>query len=257
VTVPWIAVAVGALLLAASLLSRHSPSLRWTCVVSGGVLLLAAGYGFVVAEARYDQCEDDRGISRVGDLITCRRTFTGATRTGGVLVRRPVPNAPAGPAITLESPAFPYAGTLPPSAGCRGANQPPPLRWQRVPARTEAQAILLVEGFRRGVVRWIVTDLPPNARRLEGDGSNAGHVLRNSLGKRGYSGPCDLPGDLVAGVEAVVGMTFRVYALDRALRLDADASLDEAFDAINAAAIADGELSGGYDPELEEGERSG
>jgi phosphatidylethanolamine-binding protein (PEBP) family uncharacterized protein len=188
----------------------------------------------------------------VGDLISCHRTLTGATRTGGVLVQRPVPNAPAGPAITLESPAFAYAGTLPPSAGCQGANEPPPLRWHRLPATTKAQALLLVEGFRKGVVRWIVTDLPPNKRRLEGDGRQSGRVLRNSLGVLGYSGPCSLPGNPAPGVDAVVGVTFRIYALERALRLGDDSSLEEAFDAINAAAIADGELSGGYDPGLQE-----
>jgi phosphatidylethanolamine-binding protein (PEBP) family uncharacterized protein len=252
VALAWIGVAVSALLFVASFLLRSRPLLRWTCVALGGLGLLAAGSGFIVAEARYDQCEDDRGVSLVGDLISCHRTLTGATRTGGVLVQRPVPNAPAGLAITLESPAFPYAGTLPPSAGCRGANEPPPLRWHRVPATAEAQALLLVERFRKGVARWIVTDLPPNVRRIEDDGRRSGRVLRNSLGVSGYSGPCSLPGNPAPGEDAVVGVTFRIYALDRALRLRDDSSLEEAFDAINAAAIADGELSGGYDPGLQD-----
>jgi hypothetical protein len=49
------------------------------------------------------------------------------------------------------------------------------------------------------------------------------------------------------GTDLAVAFTFHVYALDRPLRLAADASLDQAFDALNARSVAEGELSGGYD----------
>jgi phosphatidylethanolamine-binding protein (PEBP) family uncharacterized protein len=239
----WFGVAAGALLLVVALIWRPSALGRTILLVLGGAALVAAAGGFVVAEARYDQCEEDRAVSAHGDLITCHRTVTGSTRTGGELARRPVPNAPPGREITLESPAFGFAAMLPRSTGCLGANEPPPLRWHRLPAGTKAQAIVLAEEARPEVVRWIVTDLPPGLRRLEGDGADLGRLLPNSLGVRGYSGPCAPPGEDLA-----VAFTFHVYALDRPLRLAGNTSLDEAFDAINAATVAEGELSGGYDP---------
>jgi phosphatidylethanolamine-binding protein (PEBP) family uncharacterized protein len=239
----WVGGAAGVLSVAVALLWRPPTLLRWVLLGLGGAALLAAAGGFVVAEARYDQCEEDRAVSTHGDLISCHRTLTGSTRTGGELARRPVPNAPPGREITLESPAFAFAAMLPRSTGCLGANEPPPLRWNGVPAGTKAQAIVLAEEARPAVVRWILTDLPPGVRRLDGDGGEVGRLLPNSLGVRGYSGPCVPPGEDLA-----VAFTFHVYALDRPLRLADDASLDEAFDALNATSVAEGELTGGYDP---------
>jgi phosphatidylethanolamine-binding protein (PEBP) family uncharacterized protein len=200
----------------------------------------------LTAEVRYRQCRDDRAGSPTADLVTCRRALLDETRRGGIVASLPTPQAPSGPRISVESPAFPYAGSIPTEYSCDGRNTSPSLRWWRVPKGAVAQAIVVVDNdySRPGVVRWSLLNLSPNVRRLGRGAHPAGAIeTENSLGRRAYDGPC-----VRKNQAGGIGVTFLVYALDRRLRLTPEASIDQVFAAINEAVTAQGSLSAGYDP---------
>jgi hypothetical protein len=95
--------------------------------------------------------------------------------------------------LSLSSPAFPRGGKIPARYTCDGANESPPLQWQKTPAGTE-QLFLFALDLAGGVssaIRWAVGAIPPSTNSFAAGHVPAGAIVgRNSTGSVGYAGIC-------------------------------------------------------------------
>lgn len=96
-------------------------------------------------------------------------------------------------AFTISSPALHEGDTIPQQFTCDGADQPPELNVEDVPAGTRGFALIMDDpDAPKGLfTHWVVYDIPANGNDLAVD---QGKPLRNSFGKVGYGGPCPPPG---------------------------------------------------------------
>ncbi len=141
--------------------------------------------------------------------------------------------------LEVRSDAFRDGGRIPMEYTCDGASSTPSLWWSRVPADTRSIAIVVEDPDARGgtFTHWIVSDIPPDTRRLEGgrlpDGAQA---LANGNGATDWTAPCPPSG--------THRYQFRVLALDTRIdrRLDKDAFMR----AIDGHVLAKGVLTGTY-----------
>jgi phosphatidylethanolamine-binding protein (PEBP) family uncharacterized protein len=122
---------------------------------------------------------------------------------------------PALAAFTLSSPAFPRGGKIPTRYTCAGANESPPLQWQKPPAGT-AQLFLFaldLAGGQSGAIRWAVGGISPSTRSFPAGHVPAGAIVgHNSTGSLGYAGVCPPAGKQHSVV-------FLLYALRNKLNL--------------------------------------
>lgn len=154
-------------------------------------------------------------------------------------VKEPAANAPD--QIKVTSSAFAEGAPIPPRFSCRGANEPPPLRWTGVPP-SAAQVALVVDdpdAPHGTFVHWVVFALPAQTTGLDGGQLPAGaRQARNSAGDASYTGPCPPSG--------THHYRFTVYALNAPVDMPAGAGMDEVLEAIDQHTVAKGRLAGTF-----------
>ncbi|HSE83380.1 MAG TPA: YbhB/YbcL family Raf kinase inhibitor-like protein [Thermodesulfobacteriota bacterium] len=148
--------------------------------------------------------------------------------------------------IKVTSTAFEDGGMIPKKYTCDGQDISPPLSWDSVPDRTKSIALISSDpDAPRGTwTHWVIYNIPPDARGLPENVptqktlQNGAKQGINDFRKIGYGGPCP-PG----GTHRYY---FNVYALDTEIDLDAGASEEELFKAMEGHILAEGELMGKY-----------
>jgi len=142
-------------------------------------------------------------------------------------------------AFALASPAFRSGGTIPRVYTCDGRNVSPPLTWRSPPKGTTGFAILMDDPDAPGgtFTHWLAWSIPAKARSLRA-GSRPAREGTNDAGRIGYTGPCP-----PSGTHRYV---FRVYALNRALRLPRGASRAQFVVSLRGKILAVTRLIGRY-----------
>ena len=150
-------------------------------------------------------------------------------------------------AFKLISPVFKDGGTIPSKYTCQGQDISPPLTWSDIPSGCKSFA-LIVEDPDASVgimVHWILYNIPGEVRGLrEGilphaelaDNSRHG---KNGIGELGYVGPCPPIGSTHRYI-------FKLYALDRMLKLPVGATKEQLLKAMKGYILAETELVGRY-----------
>ena len=149
--------------------------------------------------------------------------------------------------LLLESEAFAAGGTIPQRYTCDGDDISPALSWSEPPVGTQSLALIFddVDAPLRTWIHWVIFDLRAGTRVLpEGvpaEPSVAGLGVHgaNSWKRLGYGGPCPPKGDPHR-------YTFRLYALDTLLALDAGAGRADLDQAMEGHILAEGQLVGLY-----------
>lgn len=145
--------------------------------------------------------------------------------------------------ITVTSPAFENGQPIPARFTCDGDGdgEQPPLAWEGVPEDAAALALIVddPDAPRGTFVHWVLLDMPVGTTELDSGAIPAGAVqARNSAGGASYFGPCP-PSD-------THHYRFTLYALSQRTGLDDGADLDDAVDAVESTATAQGQLVGTY-----------
>lgn len=161
--------------------------------------------------------------------------------------------APAGPGLTLTTPAFADGSEIPPKYTQSDPNPvSPKLEWTNVPANTVTFALILhdpdvaIQRKTEDVLHWMIFNIPGTARELpEGVPANAtstdGAVqLKNRGGKVGFMGPGAPP----AGPHH--HYTFELFALDTKLDLGPDATREAVLQAMDGHILGKGVLVGRF-----------
>lgn len=154
-----------------------------------------------------------------------------------------VPTPSASQRIAVTSTAFTENGIVPRRYTCDGANVPPPLAFTGVPADAAELVVVLEDpNAPHGTfTHWLMWGVPARDTRLTAGTVPGGATEgRNSFKKTGYGGPCPPKG--AAPHRYVVS----VYAADRKLALDTDASPDDVRRALTGHTLASGTLTGRY-----------
>jgi hypothetical protein len=149
--------------------------------------------------------------------------------------------------LLVESDAFPAEGTIPQHYTCDGDDASIPLRWSDPPAVTQSLALIFddVDAPAGTWVHWVIFNIPASVNSLpEGVAADAvvdglGTSGANSWRNLGYGGPCPPEG-------APHRYTFRLYALDTMLDLEAGASRAELDGAMLGHILDTGQLVGRY-----------
>ncbi len=170
--------------------------------------------------------------------------FLGATSVTGV---RPKVKK----VMEIKSSAFENGEAIPKQYTGEGEDISPPLKISTVPKKTESFVLIMDDpDAPAGTwVHWLIYDLPPDTRNLhEGiprreffkDGVKQGLCWGvDSFDRFGYYGPLPPPGKLHH-------YFFKLYALDKMLKLPAKATKAELLQAIKGHSLASAELVGTY-----------
>lgn len=172
-------------------------------------------------------------------LAACTRS-AGQDARGASTTAPSSRQAPAS-TMTVTSPAFAAGAAIPVRYTCKGDNRSPPLRWSAPPADTAELALVVDDPDAPGgtFVHWVVAGVPASQTQLaEGEVPAAARQARNSAGS-GYTGPCPPSGP-------AHHYRFTVYALGRPARVERDDDPQKAIAAIQAAAIAQGQIVGTF-----------
>ncbi len=149
--------------------------------------------------------------------------------------------------MELRITAFPQQGSIPRPFTADGADVSPALAWDRVPARTQAFALVMDDPDAPAGLwtHWTLYNLPADARSLAenqpkaptlADGSRQG---RNTWGRLGYNGPSPPPGKPHS-------YFFRLYALAQPLDLEAGATRAQLDAALKGRILAEAHWMGIY-----------
>jgi Raf kinase inhibitor-like YbhB/YbcL family protein len=163
------------------------------------------------------------------------------------------PAAPAGPGLTLSSPAFEDGGIIPNKYTQADAKfVSPKLEWTHVPQGTVSFALIMHdpdvarEKKVEDVLHWMIFNIPGNVRELPEnvpgtaqmpDGSIQAKNVRGDIGYRG-------PGAGAAG--PYHHYTFELFALDTKLELGPEATRAEVLSAIDGHILGKGVLVGRF-----------
>lgn len=153
--------------------------------------------------------------------------------------------------ITVTSSAFKQGEPVPKKYSGEGQNISPPLSWSGVPD-SAAELVLICEDpdAPRGIfTHWVLcnmspqtTSLPEGVKPVAEPPVPAGGVQgRNGGEKLGYTGPLPPPG------HGVHHYHFRLFALDRALKLRSGLTREQVMIAIHGHVICEGEIVGTYE----------
>ena len=165
----------------------------------------------------------------------------------------PAKKAPAGPGLTLTSPAFSDGGEIPDKFTQQvSAPVSPKLEWTNVPANTVSFALIMRDPDTApqkkvvDILHWLVFNIPATARELpEGvpaeaklaDGTIQAKNFRNAVGYLG-------PGAGAAG--PYHHYTWELFALDIKLELSPDATRTEVLNAMDGHILGKGVVVGRF-----------
>jgi Raf kinase inhibitor-like YbhB/YbcL family protein len=147
--------------------------------------------------------------------------------------------------LKVTSSAFGEGQRIPKKYTADGKDTSPPLHWSGVPRGTKNIAIICDDPDAPGKVwvHWVLFNLPARTRELSGGVAKRRTVLHgarqgtNDMRKIGYNGPAPPRGK-------PHHYHFKVYALDKKLRLRAGATKQELVAVMKGHILAEGELVG-------------
>ena len=149
--------------------------------------------------------------------------------------------------FAISSTSFANGGEIPKRFTCDGADVSPELSWTQPPAG--AQTFALIADDPDAPVgtwtHWVAFDLPPTSTGLPENVPtidqlpNGGYQGRNDFRKIGYGGPCPPAGKSHR-------YFFKLYALDRQLKLKPGASKQELEQAMRGHILGQSEWVGRY-----------
>jgi Raf kinase inhibitor-like YbhB/YbcL family protein len=173
---------------------------------------------------------DRRGSFLLGAALTLSACGGGAA---------PSPPGPsAAQTLVVTSTAFADGGPIPASFTCTGAGSRPPLAWSGDLRGAKALAVVVddPDAPSGDYYHWVVVDLPAGTTGLGDEVPAAAHQIKNSAGAPTWTPPCPPSG--------THHYRFTVYGLTAATGLTGDASLSDAFAAIQKATVVQGRLIG-------------
>ena len=140
--------------------------------------------------------------------------------------------------MKITSPVFEPGGLIPPKYTCEGLDENPPLVIRNIPNAAKSLSIIVEDqNVTHGTFdHWIVWNIPVKEDIKEN--MVPGLEGMNSLGGKGYKGPCPVSG--------THHYFFRIFALDTILELKEGASRKEVEEAMSKHIIASGKLVGLY-----------
>ena len=149
--------------------------------------------------------------------------------------------------LELSSSAIRANKPIPAEYTCDGADQSPPLSWNKLPYGTQTVALVVDDPDAPGGtwVHWVVYNLPTSIRELPpgihavSELPNGGRQGTNSFKRIGYGGPCPPQGTRHR-------YFFRLYALDTALDLAPGATKAQLMQAMEPHILGVGELIATY-----------
>lgn len=149
--------------------------------------------------------------------------------------------------LKLTSRSFGNGGNIPKQFTRDGADVSPALEWTGGPAGAKSYALIADDpDAPAGTwVHWVLWNLPANAHdlregvRTSAELENGARQGRNDFHKTGYGGPCPPPGKAHR-------YFFKLYALDTALKLDANATKDDLERAMQGHTLEQAEYMGRY-----------
>ncbi|MDW7773910.1 MAG: YbhB/YbcL family Raf kinase inhibitor-like protein [Desulfobulbaceae bacterium] len=142
--------------------------------------------------------------------------------------------------MQLSSPAFDHQGTIPSKYTCDGSNISPPLAISGVPSEARSLVLLVDDPDAPGgtFVHWVVYDIPPDVKVIH-ENTDPGTLGTNNFRKTSYGGPCPPSG--------THRYFFKIYALDRDLKLSPGQSKQQVEREMSGHIIAQTELIGLYE----------
>lgn len=147
--------------------------------------------------------------------------------------------------MKLSSPAFAEGGSIPMKYTCEGENINPPLEIEGVPAKAGSLVLIMDDPDVPPSVRadqmydhWVIFDIPPTIRMIEENSPSPGVMGKSTNGQNTYVGPC--PPDREHRY------FFKLYALDREIRLRTGATKQEVERAMQGHILAEAKLMGRY-----------
>ena len=140
--------------------------------------------------------------------------------------------------LLVQSSAFSHNGHIPSKYTCEGENINPPIEIGDVPDDTKALALIVEDPDAPSGVftHWVVWNILPSDTIEEK--TRAGISGMNDFHKTGYGGPCPPSG--------THRYYFRVYALDKMLRISAGESKNALLEGMQGHILAFGEIMGRY-----------
>jgi len=179
--------------------------------------------------------------------------FLSVLTTGSGLAMAQAPAPPAGPGLTLSTPAFPDGSVIPNKYSQADAKfVSPKLEWTNIPPNTTSFVLLVIDPdtalqkTTEEVVHWLAFNIPGTARELpEGvaispqlpDGTTQ---AKNRRGDNGYLG-------MGAGAAGPYHhYTFELFALDTKLQLGADATRADVSKAMDGHILAKAVMVGRF-----------
>ena len=172
-------------------------------------------------------------------VVVAGAVLTSAGMCGPAGTGRPPKEVPM--QIMIRSSAMTDGAPIPSKYTCDGQGMSPPLRWTGVPPAAKTLALVVDDPDAPGgtFVHWVVVDFPTSVSALgEGESPTGGQTVRNSSGRAEYFPPCPPSG--------THRYRFTIYALATPLHLPTNAALNNALDAIDRAATAQGHLTATY-----------
>ena len=150
-------------------------------------------------------------------------------------------------AMEVTSPAFHDGEAIPTEYTCEGEDISPPINVGAVPPQTRSLALIMddPDATSGTFVHWLAFNLDPGRHELkeglgrEGNEIDEGRHGVNGFGRHAYGGPCPPPGETHT-------YRFMLYALDRALDLEAGATVTELLTAMRGQVLGLGILEGTY-----------
>jgi hypothetical protein len=179
--------------------------------------------------------------------------LSGIALVGCIAFAQQPKKAPAGPGLTLTSPAFQDGGEIP-DKFTQQVPSPisPQLEWKNAPANTVSFALIMRDPDTApqkkvvDILHWLVFNIPATARELPenvpadpklADGSIQAKNFRNAVGYLG-------PGAGAAGPHH--HYTWELFALDIKLELGPDATRAEVLNAMDGHILGKGVVMGRF-----------
>ena len=144
-------------------------------------------------------------------------------------------------AIQIVSAVFTEGGQIPEKHTCDGEDVSPPLAWTGIPQGTKSLALIMDDPDAPGktFVHWVLYNIPAATEKLLEGTRGTGLAGTNNFRKSGYYGPCPPPG-------STHRYFFKLYALDRELKLSPGATKADVENAMQGHILASGQLMGKY-----------